>query len=305
MKSYTNLSTLVLALSLVSSASAMAHASKSCVFAPENNLKIPVGFQSKAGAGIDEKTYNAMIDQVENYYQPIAKTHGAVLKINRMWTTDTVNSTAHQSGKSWYVDAYGGLARYPIMTADAESAVLCHEMGHHLGGFPKIHSLFGSSWASNEGEADYFATMKCFCRVHENDDNASIIANMTVPTEVKAGCSSTFKSMKEIALCTREALAGQVLAQILYQLGHGSSAKVAIEPATAPSFSTPDTTSVSSTNDQHPAAQCRLDTYFNGSICGMAATDDFGPKDAATGACAEEKHDKYGFRPRCWFKPSL
>ncbi len=293
----------LIALSLLTF-NAHAH-EKSCVFAPKNDLKIAVGEKSKRGAGIDEATYNSMIDRVENFYKPIVAAKGATLVFNRMWTTDTVNSTAHQSGKKWYVDAYGGLARYPIMTADAEAAVLCHEMGHHIGGFPKGKGVFGtSSWASNEGQADYFATMKCFRRVFENDDNVSVMSNVTIPKEVTKGCENTFKSQKEIALCERESMAGKVLAQVLWELGRGSS-KVAGEPSAAPSFETPSTATVSTTDDQHPLAQCRLDTYFNGSICGMAATDDFGVSDAATGACAEEKGDKYGFRPRCWFKPKL
>lgn len=304
MKSFTNFGTLALAMSLVSSAVVIAQPAEFCRFAPENNYKIPVGAHFKRGAGIDEKTYNDTIDKVENFYLPIVKAQGAVLKINRMWSTDTVNSTAHQSGKKWYVDAYGGLARYPIMTADAESAVLCHEMGHHLGGFPKGKGVFGGSWASNEGQADYFATMKCFRRVHENDDNAGIMASIAIPKEVKIGCENTFKSTKEIALCNREAMAGAVLAQILYELGHGSNALFG-EPANAPSFGTPSTGVVSATDDAHPLAQCRLDTYFNGAICGVAATEDFGQKDGSTGACAEEKHDKLGFRPRCWYKPKL
>jgi hypothetical protein len=275
-----------------------------CEFAPKNDVKVPIGSQ-KAGQGLDESTYNSAIDIVENYYKPIVAAQGATLTINRMWTNDTANSTAHRSGKKWYVDAYGGLARLAIMTKDAEVAVLCHEMGHHLGGFPQGKGIFGSSWASNEGQADYFATMKCFRRVSENDDNAGIMASAVVPNEVKDGCKNTWRSTKEISLCEREAAAGSVLAQVLYDLGHGTHSKASPrgEPATAPSYSTPDTSVVSATNDAHPMAQCRLDTYFNGAICGVAATEDFGKSEGKTGACAQEKGDTVGYRPTCWYKP--
>ena len=304
MTSYLNFGALALTLSLVSSSASLAHQAERCEFAPQNDLKIEVGAVNKAGTGIDEQTYNKLIDQVENFYQPMVKAKGATLKINRMWTTATVNSTAHRSGSKWYVDAFGGLARYPIMTADAESAVLCHEMGHHLGGFPQAKGIFGSSWAANEGQADYYATMKCFRRLHENEDNVGMMGSLSIPKEVKTGCEKAFKSTKEIALCTREAMAGAVLAQILYELGHGS-AKNAGEPATAPSFGSPSTTVVSATDGTHPLAQCRLDTYLNGAICGVTATEEFGAKEGVTGACAEEKHDTFGFRPRCWYKPKL
>ncbi len=306
MKSCTTFGALALLLSLVCSTAAIAHDQELCKIAPENSLEIPVDAPaSKRGAGIDEKTYNKLIDEVEAYYIPVVKKLGATLKINRMWSTATVNSTAHQSGKKWFVDAYGGLARYPIMTADAESAVLCHEMGHHLGGFPKVKS-FGNSWASNEGQSDYYATMKCFRVLHENDDNVSLMANVTIPKEVKAGCTQAFKSTKEIALCHRSAMAGKVLAQVLYELGHNKLDLMAAgEPDVEPAFDTPSTNVVTSTNGAHPLAQCRLDTYFNGAICGMSATENFGTTEGATGACAEEKKDTYGFRPRCWYKPKL
>jgi Zn-dependent protease with chaperone function len=52
---------------------------------------------------------------------------------------------------------FGGLARDPLVTKDGFSAVICHEIGHHIAGAPRK----GFSWASNEGQADYFATTKC------------------------------------------------------------------------------------------------------------------------------------------------
>ena len=278
---------------------------ESCQFAPSNTMRIPAGTKSLRGSGIEEGVYNSLIDRVENYYKPIVKTLGKNLVINRMWKTDVVNSTAHRFFSQWYVDAFGGLARYPIMTADAELAVLCHEMGHHLGGFPKMPGLFVifPSWASNEGQADYFATSKCFRLLNENEDNTAALVGATIPVEVKNGCENSFHSQKEIALCEREALAGNVLAQILYELGH--SYRGGSEPDVSPSFSTPSKDVIRQTTDSHPISQCRLDTYFNGSLCTASATENFGKKDPVTGACAQEKGDQFGYRPVCWYKPNL
>ena len=266
-----------------------------CNFAPKNDVKIPIGFRSKLGtSGLTEDQYNAVIDRVENYYKPIVQAKGATLTINRMWDTDEANSTAHRSGNSWFVDAYGGLARYAIMTPDAEMAVLCHEMGHHLGGYPKTSSVFGSnSWASNEGQADYFATMKCFRLITANDDNSAVLSKVSIPQDVKDSCSTSFKSAQEIAICERESLAGKVLAQILFELG-GSK-------GTGPDFNTPDTSTVSKTNNAHPEAQCRLDTYFNGSICQVDPSIEFGTTEGVTGACAKEAGATFGYRPSCWY----
>jgi len=69
------------------------------------------------------------------------------------------------------------------------------------------------------------------------------------------------------------------------------------------SFSTPDQAEVTKTFNGHPEAQCRLDTYFAGAICNMPHDEDFSSSDPIKGACAEERGDKIGVRPHCWYKP--
>jgi hypothetical protein len=272
-----------------------------CEFAPKNDLRIPD--TGKYAGGITREQYDRATTLIEKIYTPIVKAKGGVLKMNRMWTTDDVNSSANRKGNEWHINAYGGLARYKSMTYDGELMVLCHEMGHHMAGFPQYTGMFGgASWASNEGQSDYFATLKCFRRVIENDDNAAILSGMRIPAEVSRGCQIAFKSAKEVAICIRSAITGRVLAQVLYELGRGSSSRG--EPATPPSFETPTQTAVSATNHKHPLAQCRLDTYFAGAVCGVSYSVDFGIKEGKTGACSQEAGDAFGFRPRCWYKPA-
>ena len=268
-------------------------------FAPANDRQIPVGSineRTKGASGITKAQFNDAIKKITTVYAPIVKAQGATLIFNNKWTDATVNSDAYQEGSNWYVDAYGGLARYNSMTEDGMVFVFCHEMGHHLGGFPKFG---GDDWASVEGQADYFAAMKCFRRVYQNDDNISIVAKTTIPKEVANGCSNEFTDPKDIALCERSSEVGMVLADVLWDLGKGGG-----EPANSPSFSTPSTDKVTSTEEDHPMAQCRLDTYFNGAICPVTYTEDFGVSDAQTGACSQEHKDKIGYRPVCWYAPS-
>lgn len=255
-------------------------------FIPENSLNIPVFSAGKKATGISEATFGKIIDDVESFYKPIVAAKGGTLKTNRLWTNGTVNASASQSGHTWTLNMYGGLARYPGMTEDGFALVMCHELGHHLGEFPKV-----SSWAANEGQADYFSTMKCFRRVHESDAPFAGQVSSTVQSK----CAVQHHSQKEISMCEREVQGGLDLAKVLNTLG-GSTV--------APSVDTPDLSQVSETYDEHPEAQCRLDTYFAGSICGISFQEDFG-NNAVLGSCAEEKGDTFGFRPRCWYKPSL
>ncbi len=89
-------------------------------------------------------------------------------------------------------------------------------------------------------------------------------------------------------------MAGKSLAMLLGDLGGNSNVK----------FTTPDSKKVSRTNDNHPEAQCRLDTYFHGSLCDKAISDDVDSKDALKGVCLKKDGYEVGTRPLCWYKPS-
>lgn len=256
--------------------------------APENKLNIPVG---KGLSSVTEVQFHEMIDRVSAVYTPIFQELGATLSVSRNWENGTVNAYASRSGNIWNVSMFGGLARHETVTADGFALVICHEVGHHVGGAPKYSA--GNDWASNEGQSDYFATLKCFRKVFENDDNETITNAMTIPSEVKTACSTSWTG-RDYFLCLRSSMAGKSLANLLAQLGGASE----------PMFDTPDARVVTTTNNNHPKAQCRLDTYFYGSLCQVAHTDDVDQKDEVVGTCHQSTATS-GVRPLCWFKPTL
>lgn len=260
-------------------------------FAPENNLKIEVG--DKASNNMTKEMFLDAVLRVSSVYESIVAEKGGKLIMNNRWDDATVNASAQQSGKNWQVNMYGGLARHPLVTVDGFMMVVCHELGHHIGGAPRKGG-FGSAWASNEGQSDYFAGLKCMRRVLEKEDNIAIVSKMTIDAEVVTKCESIYKSESEIALCQRISMAGKSLAMLLGDLGGNSNVK----------FTTPDTSKVARTNDNHPAAQCRLDTYFQGTLCDKAISDDVDGKDALKGVCLKRDGYELGMRPLCWYKPT-
>ena len=196
-------------------------------FAPENSLRIPVG--QKALGGISDVQFNKVMDRVSALFTSAVEATGKKFVIERRWTDENVNAYAHQQTPG--VDTivmFGGLARHIETTEDAMALVACHELGHHLGGAPKKAGV-QQMWASNEGQADYWGSMKCFV--------------------------------------------------------------------------TPDTSVVAQTNDQHPHAQCRLDTYFQASLCDHGFSELVSSTDANTGVCSLRNGDTVGNRPVCWYKP--
>jgi hypothetical protein len=258
-------------------------------FLPENNMKISVG--DKAANSMTEERFLAIVGRVETVYSPIVKAKGATLFMNNAWTDSTVNASAEEDGTTWQVNMYGGLARHPLITDDGFMMVVCHELGHHLGGAPRYDR--NTNWASNEGQADYFAGLKCMRRVLQSDDNVTIVSTMTVDAEATKQCSSVYKSESEIALCQRIAMAGKSLGQLLGDLGGNSNVN----------FTTPDKKVVRSTNDNHPAAQCRLDTYFQSMLCDKSIDEDLSKASPIPGACIKKDGFTQGVRPLCWYKP--
>ena len=246
---------------------------------------------SMSGTGLDEKTFNKVIDDFESVGSSIAKSYNKTLIINRLWSDDTVNSDTETSGDTWIINSYGGLARVDGMTKDGFTTVLCHELGHHNGGFPKYSF---SEQASTEGGADYSAILKNFRFMYDSFDNRGLLNNITIPEIVVQKCSEVYNTDKDIALCERSSLAGQTVSNILSQLSGDDK---------LPSFETLDTSKVDTTMDGHPAAQCRMQTYFSAALCNVDYKTKLSDFDPIPGACSEENGQSIGVRARCWYAP--
>lgn len=282
------ISTLALTLALTGASIACTEDGKSG-FLPENNLSIPAGM--KNSGGLTEAQFNSVIDKLEEIYAPIVTSMGARLTINRKWTDATVNANATRLG-GWIVNMYGGLARHPSITEDGFALVLCHELGHHLGGAPKVGNLF-NKWASNEGQSDYFATLKCLRKAFLNDNNNSVVRKLNAPRLLVDSCNKAWSSREDRAICVRSGMAGVSVAGLFAALRNQPEGK----------FETPDTRVVSRTDDSHPAHQCRLDTYLQGAICEASFNEDVDQKDEVKGTCHGQLGHSNGLRPLCWFKP--
>lgn len=261
-----------------------------------------------APSNITEQQFNEIIDNVINYFQPIVKAHGATLVADKAWNDSTVNASAYQSGGTWYVNMYGGLARRPEVTPDGFALVVCHELGHHLAGY-----TFGSgwTWAANEGQSDYFATHECAKVIWGREfQRNEAFRRFNAPAIVEQKCAQAWPGNTNAqGWCERASAGGLSLATLLAALGNSP----------APKFETPDTKVVSRTDNNHPAAQCRLDTYFAGALCNKAFDINIIPSrnhpSGQTSAAAEQEAMKYscfakegftiGTRPLCWFKPMV
>ncbi|MEO0336626.1 MAG: hypothetical protein AAF202_09530 [Pseudomonadota bacterium] len=279
---------------IVSSFLFSAHNHELCEgFVPENDMKIPVTGAFAINSGVDEAEFNDVLDEIENYYVDVVAELGGSLQVNRLWTNDTVNASAQRQGSTYVINMYGGLARHPAITRDGFMLVACHEMGHHLGGAPKYSGWF-NTWASNEGQSDYYSSLRCLRWMLEGKDNAQWIEENGVDAYAMEQCQLVYNTQEEENLCARIAMAGKSVSFLFKDLR---------ELPEEPKFDTPDPSEVGSTNDRHPDPQCRMDTYFKGALCLHDMDEELSDRDPDVGSCNRADGATIGLRPRCWFKP--
>lgn len=281
----------LLALLAFASLASQAHSKdgKLCQgYLPKNTMWIAdTGVRVKGG--IDEATFNSLLDRIEAEYSAEVAAAGATLKIDRQWTSGEVNAYASREGSTWIISMFGGFARHAKVTYDGFMGVACHEMGHHLGGAP----LYARDWASVEGQSDYYSTLKCLRRIFAKDDNKKVLAGMTLDPVAVSTCNAEHSSQDDQLLCIRSAMAALSLGEVLAEFDSTS---------TLPKLDTPDRREVRRTDPNHPRAQCRVDTLFNAAQCRVPVAQAVSSTDYRAGTCYTPEHSK-GFRPRCWFAP--
>lgn len=123
-----------------------------------------------------------------------------------------------------------GMLTHPLMDQEVLTLLLCHELGHYQGGFPKQFRGRSQkrSWSTAEGQADYFSIAVCLRKMTQKKD----LSNMT-KTAIKLS-----KIYAEVKFWPYELKADD-----------------------------PDRTIVHTTDLLHPNPQCRLDTFLAALRC--------------------------------------
>jgi hypothetical protein len=147
---------------------------------------------------------------------------------------------------------------------DGFAFTLCHELGHLMGGEPKKKNGETKTWASAEGQADYFAASICLRRVLAKLNPAP---KQDIPLPVKTACE-IIADPNASKLCERTAMSG-------YRSFHQILDSVGLIQFAMPSFLKPEAAAAPITLLGYPSLQCRLDTVL-------------------AGAAGQP-------RPRCWF----
>lgn len=170
--------------------------------------------------------------------------------------------------------------------------ILCHEIGHLLGGAPYIFINPGD-WGeiSAEGQADYFAAAKCMKRVWANEmENRKALKGMDSANVASAraqGCRDD--------QCVRIAVATFEFFRKLDPEQNLSLDRRSPDRATS--------------THVHPWAlptHCRVDTSLAGAVCPINPSIPFSALNQRDGSCVNDSLnslERLGARPGCWFAP--
>ncbi|MBC7465769.1 MAG: hypothetical protein H7256_07240 [Bdellovibrio sp.] len=171
------------------------------------------------------------------YKQPFKNNHNLELKINLNQEEPLYFGGANLNNGVFEINVGADILTLPAMTTDAATLILCHELGHLLSGGAKKPN---STWASTEGQSDYFAATDCAPKIFSQ----------------MADSPTTPMSARIIA-------AGQALIEAIYIF-------MDVPQMPRPSISRREALTEPGTSVNYPTLQCRLDTFVDGAK-GIAA----------------------------------
>jgi hypothetical protein len=247
---------------------------------------LPLFCDISALAGpIPQPRFLGVANEIRRVYEPLARKDNTTFKIIWKLNEGVINASGIKRNGSWELTVYGGLMFHPFMTEEAFRFILCHEMGHILGGEPTF-PVSPIDRTSNSGQPDYYAAAVCMKLLLKDADNTHQNA---VDPVVEVRCRHTFNTPREQNLCRRVGNAGNEAARFLSTiLGQKAS------------YSTPSREVANHMESAHPVLQCRMDTYLAGALCRTMPSGisvDEGNQINASCNVGESA------RPRCWFVP--
>jgi hypothetical protein len=255
---------------------------------------------------MDAEHFESLITSTIDLFQPYAALRNARITQLIHWNSSGAGAFTFRKdgGRTWEIWFYDGITRLPYVTDDLVRSLVCHELGHHLAGYP----FKDNGWAAAEGQADYFAIHACLPEVWQkiaDSSDAQVEELAQVDPLLRTRCQSVFDKPQELALCLRKAQ----LMETMRLYGAEDRRRI-------PDFDTPDPTKVTETTLSHPAPQCRLDTQLAAMLCAVTfqlgripglGSDGKGRNtleaeiDSDRSLCGSNHHHAAARRPRCWF----
>lgn len=245
-----------------------------------------------AQASIDRADYFKLTSALEGTYAEQIRSLGGHLKFTLKEMKASPNAfAAKRADGTWEVTVIESLLTLEEQTKSTLGIILCHELGHFLGGEPYVVGIQltpavrsrAPKKMSCEGQADYFATSECIKTLARKlpdlfSDNKGLL-NPLMAQE----CDQNFENKEDKNRC-RETVIASHQTVLVYQ-------KMLREMNVPESFfgrtNNDQSDRVLNSVGEYPSLDCRYETFINGTLC--------------SGLSENECHDAKWARPACWF----
>lgn len=246
-----------------------------------------------AHASVDRVDYMRITNSLTSIYADKIAEQGGHLKFILSEVPGAPNAyAAKKSEGNWEITVISSFLSLSHQTVPTLGIILCHEIGHFLGGKPyvvgKQMTAAVRAWApkkmSVEGQADYFATSECIKNLANKIPDLFVNNKGLLNLHSAQECQRSYTNEKEVKLCNEILTASHqtilVYQQILDQLSIPSSFFAKIENAA--SDRTLDLVG------EYPELDCRYETFIKGTLCSSLNVN--------------ECNDLKWGRPACWFR---
>lgn len=243
-------------------------------------------YSTLGGAAVSPQELKKLKERIQNIYDREITSSNANLKIVYDLSSPIKGAFAkNDRHNNWQITVHGGLIEHPKMNYQAMGLILCHEVGHFLGGAPYVQGrqltpTFITRAPKNmsaEGQADFFATADCgkkiFAEVKLDEDYSDL------PKESLDLCDGT---QLDERLCLQLIKTSKrvidIYTDIVSEIDGISYKEV--------SYVKKDITQTDRTLvyvGEYPGLQCRLDTML-------------------AGISFDKDEKKEELRPGCWYK---
>lgn len=92
---------------------------------------------------------------------------GRPVILDAKWESPYMGAGAVKRSDRYEIMVLGGTVRIEGFSKEAYATIICHELGHIIGGAP-YQDFVGTQWSSREGQADFFAASDCLPRYYKS-----------------------------------------------------------------------------------------------------------------------------------------
>ncbi len=249
-------------------------------------------FSHLSQASIDKADYLQLTRTLETTYAEQIRSLGGKLKFTLKESTDSPNAfAAKRVDGTWEVTVVETLLSLKEQTKSTLGIILCHEIGHFLGGEPYVVGIQltpavrsrAPKKMSCEGQADYFATSDCIKNLGQKlpdlfSDNQGLL-NPSMAEE----CNQNYEDQEKKNQCLETLVASHQTVLVYQKMLQAMNVLSGFFGRIENERSDRTLNHVG----EYPSLDCRYQTFINGTLC--------------SGLSENECNDAKWARPACWF----